>query len=749
MHSNERSMFGSSSNTSTKPTTLYERISRRWNALAGESSTGLLTVASDNSSSSTSPLSYAVQRVATFVPCFGMQQSHSNSAGNLSQQIPEYANLPMSPVPSTLQSDCLSPRSSVLSCAHGRPLHHSELAALKQRFKELDASGRGVLSRAEFHQLFRSIVELPSGVDGSESSPLFDFAYNLFYSDGREQLDLKEFISGCWMLCGSEEERIRHLFHMYDKDNSGGLSVEELKTVFRVMRSFAIAKGGSETEACRSIGLPGHRRCESDSNMKELAERAMAEQDRDKDGEIGFEDFQQWCSNNPIVKVWMDMLSFDTARGIARIRDERERELLAKELNEIGLMTEKFWQESLSVSIATPDLRSSACSPGPCLYGGTETCSEFRLNAPQSSSVHSFTTSAQKSELESTNSGRSQQSSQQEADAIQTFEIDFNKLNFERRIGEGSFAEVFSGRWLDSSVAIKVFKSGLRVIMNSNGSSSVVPQSMGGETLDSISFDPNLKESLDNDEMRSNIEEYQERSQSQGRSRFLQEISLLVSLRHPHVLFYMGACVQPQYPLCIVSELIDGGSLYTMLHGRKNKKLTIAQKFKLTQDIARGMFYLHSRTPVVLHRDLKSANILVERQTNDELKAKIIDFGLSKLSSAEVSRSNAAGICGSLVTMAPEIMARETYKPGSDVYSFGILTWEIFTGRVPFRGIAPGQLIHMVSIQKKRPSYRKQDRVPQGIKAIVKKCWHHNVNERIDFMLIVRELNLLKHNLSI
>lgn len=771
----------SSNNSNNNEHERYAETGRRWSALAHANSNGLAAAAEECVSSISSPIRSAVQRTSSnpSASAHELPVSHFSPQPSLIRPSSVASSSPchhraLSPSRPVLSSARLPPVSPAPSLQHEPPsLHHGsspsrsldnsttansfstpsrsrdatpanlsseELAALKQRFQELDNSGRGVLTKSEFYRLFTSIVELPCDVDGSEGSPLFAFAYDLFDSAGGEGLDMKEFISGCWILVGSEEERVRALFHMYDKDSSGSLNIQELQQVFRVMRSFAIAREGSEDAGCRSIGASGHRRCESELAMKELATKALKERDIDNDGQIGFEDFQHWCANNPTVKGWMDRLSKDTARGIARLREERERELLVKELSEIGLMDTNFWRKSLNVSMVTPVLRAKAFSPRPH-RGDPNLSGDFALTAPVAGPSHSATPDNTDQEIsDSMASSRSQLSGPLRDSDIGKFEINFEKLTFERRIGEGSFSEVYSGRWLDSAVAIKVFKSGPRLIMNADGTTSVVPHQLGGETLDDISFDPQM---ASNDESNSPSGD-EESDQVDGRSRFLQEVALLMSLRHPHVLFYVGACVAPQYPLCIVSELIDGHSLYSLLHAKGSRRLTLAQKLSLTQDIARGMLYLHSRTPVVLHRDLKSANILVERLQNEQLKATIIDFGLSKLSSTEVSRSNANGLCGSLVTMAPEIMARECYRPGSDVYSFGIIAWEIFTSRVPFKNLNPAQVIMMVTSQKRRPPFRKSDAVPEDIKALIEKCWEHDIKKRPDFMLVVHELNRLK-----
>ncbi|KAI0560654.1 Calcium-dependent Serine/threonine protein kinase [Gracilaria domingensis] len=346
--------------------------------------------------------------------------------------------------------------------------------------------------------------------------------------------------------------------------------------------------------------------------------------------------------------------------------------------------------------------------------------------------------------------------------AIGSFEIDFHELKFERQIGSGSFATVWKCTWLDSPVAVKVFKSGPQLILNSDGTTSVAPTSVEAASgqmgapharylQDGESFEPEFDSVMSNINggVQNSVAADDGADMAWNRMRFLSEVSLLKSIRHPNCLLYMGACVDPRYPLCIVSSLINGGSLFQLLHGRRRPALNLRQKLQLVQDIALGMRYLHGREPVVLHRDLKSQNILVEQQNDGTFKGTIIDFGLSKLNSAQQSLvPGGGGLTGSLITMAPEVINGEPYLQKADVYSFGIVCWEIFCGRIPFgRSIEPMQLMRKVGFGGERPTFEQGDEVPARVKSLIQACWHQQVVMRPDFSDITETLKNIKETL--
>lgn len=725
---------------------------------------------------------------------------------------------------------------------------YAELTALKQKFNQLDAEGKGFLSRSQFYELFSSIMD--SADRNPHHTPMFNFAYSLFRSAG-DRLNLREFVTGMSVLSkGSEEERLRYLFTMYDIDNSGSLNAPELKQVFRVMGSYAASHDFRASESLDSQSLSALRTI-NPSVLDDLVRKTVTQYDLDGDGQIGFEDFVKWCGSDPVVKTWMDMLCYDTAKGVARLRGESEKALIARELEGLGIADNHFWRDSFNLQGNTSGLPNSAppmssvtgSSPSnpilpPTLASAShpnvstgmtersDSSGEYESDGRRRRGIHISSLTSTPVGMAPSPSGesmdgmsghghgygrdgsssnvagnssnnlvrrRSSRSRGMTETAIGTFEIDFKTMLFEKQIGCGSFAVVWKCKWLDSPVAVKVFKSGPRLMLNSDGTPVVTPPvsqttfssndrnrshnggvdcGSGGDRGYMIdddeegqhdgflengeSFEPDYDSMMDarnNDINRSIYEEDEAGTElATNRQRFLQEVSLLKSIRHPNLLLYMGACVDPSYPLCIVSELIDGGSLFELLHGRDHVPLSTRQKLLLTQDIARGMLYLHGRDPIVLHRDLKSANILVELQNDNSFKGTIIDFGLSKFSSTQASilPGRGRGLTGSLVTMAPEVMNEMKYEPRSDVYSYAIVCWEIWCGRIPFGKITgAAQLLMKVAVQGGRPEFETRDAVPSGIQKLIRACWDQDVRNRPDFLTVVKTLNEIRHDLRV
>lgn len=665
------------------------------------------------------------------------------------------------------QSPALSrPSLSDYGSSPGGPINphkwdYAELTALKHRFNLLDEEGKGWLSRAQFFDLLLSILDSPSD-DSADHSSMFNFAYSLFYSSD-ERLNLKDFVTGMTILSkGSHEERLRYLFMMYDSDGSGYLTAEEIIQVFRIMCSFAKSQDFKASDSVEGHSLANLRKGNS-QNLEDLALKALKEHDMDGDGMIGFSDFSRWCSQDPVVKTWLDMLCHGTALGIARLRNEREQALIAQELGSLGFADKAFWRESLALNPAS-QASSSVLPP---------TISHELSNIPSSGTRSSDTDSGDIDSIPSHNLNRSPTSQDEPSsssedsmsrqrghnrsltlNAIGTFEIDFRDLNFEKQIGSGSFATVWRCKWLDSPVAVKVFRWGPRLVLDSNGTPVVPgePEQTGSHYQeDGESFEPEFDSMMG----QYNADPYDEDEGDElanHRVRFLQEVSLLKSIRHPNLLLYMGACVDPRFPLCIVSELIEGGSLFDCLHGTNKITLNLRQKLMLVQNIARGMLYLHGREPIVLHRDLKSANILVSKQNDGNYKATIIDFGLSKLNTTQASLvpGQARGMTGSLVTMAPEVMNEQKYQTGSDVYSFAIVCWEIFCGRIPFgRQPQVTQLLVKVAVRGERPRFLSEDHVPSAVQALIRECWDQDVSKRPDFLAIAKTLNKIIRELGL
>lgn len=216
---------------------------------------------------------------------------------------------------------------------------------------------------------------------------------------------------------------------------------------------------------------------------------------------------------------------------------------------------------------------------------------------------------------------------------------------------------------------------------------------------------------------------------------FEREVKAMVTLRHPNLILFMGACQAPQ--MIIVSEFCAGGSLFTLLHESKNIVISWKQKLKMIKDVARGMLYLHEATNPILHRDLKSLNLLLVKQVtgpNDSVFIKITDFGIARIIDQKVENT---GQMGTLHWMAPEVITNQPYSLEADIYSFGIVMWEILAREMPYNNLNPMR-IPMEVVKGTRPNISQiPSTCPSSLKDLIRACWDQNPSKRPDFRRIL------------
>nr|XP_028964312.1 serine/threonine-protein kinase EDR1-like isoform X4 [Malus domestica] len=242
----------------------------------------------------------------------------------------------------------------------------------------------------------------------------------------------------------------------------------------------------------------------------------------------------------------------------------------------------------------------------------------------------------------------------------QEWNIDFSELTVGTRVGIGFFGEVFRGVWNGTDVAIKVF--------------------------------------LEQDLTAENMED------------FCNEISILSRLRHPNVILFLGACTKPPR-LSMVTEYMEMGSLYYLIHlsGQK-KKLSWRRRLKMLRDICRGLMCMHRMK--IVHRDLKSANCLV----NKHWTVKICDFGLSRIMSETNMKDSSSA--GTPEWMAPELIRNEPFTEKCDIFSLGVLMWELCTLNRPWEGVPPERVVYAVANEGSRLE------IPEGpLGRLISDCW--------------------------
>ncbi|KAE9453746.1 hypothetical protein C3L33_14350, partial [Rhododendron williamsianum] len=206
---------------------------------------------------------------------------------------------------------------------------------------------------------------------------------------------------------------------------------------------------------------------------------------------------------------------------------------------------------------------------------------------------------------------------------------------------------------------------------------------------------------------------------------FTSEVALLFRLCHPNIITFVGACKKPPV-FCIITEYLAGGSLRKYLHQQEPNSLPLNLVLKLALDIAHGMLYLHSQG--ILHRDLKSENLLL----GEDMCVKVADFGISCL---ESQCGSAKGFTGTYRWMAPEMIKEKHHTRKVDVYSFGIVLWELLTALTPFDNMTPEQAAFAVCQKNARPPL--PSTCPVAFRRLINRCWSSNPNRRPHFEEIV------------
>lgn len=207
---------------------------------------------------------------------------------------------------------------------------------------------------------------------------------------------------------------------------------------------------------------------------------------------------------------------------------------------------------------------------------------------------------------------------------------------------------------------------------------------------------------------------------------FAQEVMILREVQHENVVRFIGACTKlPE--LCIVTEYMPGGSLYDFLHKYHNV-LELSLLLKFAVDVCKGMEYLHQNG--IIHRDLKTANLLM----GTENVIKVADFGVARFQS---QGGVMTAETGTYRWMAPEVINHQPYDQKADVFSFGIVLWELTTAKVPYDNMTPLQAALGVR-QGLRPAL--PENTHPRLLDLMQRCWDAVPSKRPSFSEITVEL---------
>ncbi len=216
---------------------------------------------------------------------------------------------------------------------------------------------------------------------------------------------------------------------------------------------------------------------------------------------------------------------------------------------------------------------------------------------------------------------------------------------------------------------------------------------------------------------------------------FTCEVESLKKLEHPNICKLLGTCLV-EHQAGLVLEFLSGGDLCTFIRsGGEGHKLPLFKLLALMAQVADGMTFVHSKD--FIHRDIKSSNLLIDKEL---WICKIADFGVCCHNEDEVS-----GETGTYRYMAPEVIQHHQYSTPVDVYSFGIVLWEIVVRKTPFEGLTPMQAAFGVAKQGLRPELP-QD-APQDLCSLINRCWRDAPESRPTFAEVCRFLPTVMENL--
>ncbi|KAF9133001.1 hypothetical protein BGX30_012446 [Mortierella sp. GBA39] len=213
------------------------------------------------------------------------------------------------------------------------------------------------------------------------------------------------------------------------------------------------------------------------------------------------------------------------------------------------------------------------------------------------------------------------------------------------------------------------------------------------------------------------------------------EINVLKQLRHENIIRFIGVCTNIKH-LCIVTELCENGDLYDFM--RKAKKPSFGRLIMYMHDIALACSYLHTRRPSIIHRDMKSMNVLI---SSDD-RAKINDFGLARIR----PRANASlhTQCGTPNWQAPEFWTpNPSYTEKVDVYACGLIYWEILSWAelgYPYHNLTEHQLYEAVRDKEERPPLEKLRKYPGSLIALIQEMWRKDPKKRPSMSHVVDRL---------
>lgn len=208
------------------------------------------------------------------------------------------------------------------------------------------------------------------------------------------------------------------------------------------------------------------------------------------------------------------------------------------------------------------------------------------------------------------------------------------------------------------------------------------------------------------------------------------EIASLMSLKNEYLVEFVGFNIDPDVPLWIVMKKVEGGSLEDAV---LQNSLDAIQKTKIAFEVAQGMEYLNLHN--IIHRDLKSGNILLEDPESVEVKPKICDFGYAR---SDLSSSiNMTSHVGTEYYMAPEVILGEHYNFKADVFSFGLVLYELYANRTPYYWVQKSNILRYITENK---PLRYEEPINDNLKKLIEDCKNFDPDLRPSFTEIIERM---------
>jgi len=282
-------------------------------------------------------------------------------------------------------------------------------------------------------------------------------------------------------------------------------------------------------------------------------------------------------------------------------------------------------------------------------------------------------------------------------DILKKTQVVSDELTWHQFLGQGITAEVFKGLWRGKEVAIKrlIFKK-------------------------------------------------QRVWQTRQEVAFVRELGVIAQTNDENLVKFYGFHFDTQ-PFVLITEYCHGGTCFELLHETEGLELVLDQQLKMCSDVACGMKYLHEFQPQIIHRDLKSLNLLLAKivsTSSDVPHVKVSDFGVARMKDKDDEWGKMTTAVGSYHWMAPEV-ATGHYDEKADVYSFAMVIFECICQELPFEELEPSDVIERTSDGARPDLDAVPPTTPVALVEMMKQSWSHDSKARPSFESICRTLGTI------